>query len=81
VAARHRVEVVERPVERIEHRPFEIAVRGVVVGAMARGNDQPALWIVDAATGTGDPYSFAQMSERSSRIANWLRAIGVVRGD
>ncbi|MCA8020223.1 AMP-binding protein [Burkholderia metallica] len=48
---------------------------------MARGNDQPALWIVDAATGTGDPYSFAQMSERSSRIANWLRAIGVVRGD
>lgn len=48
---------------------------------MARGNDQPALWIVDAATGTGDPYSFAQMSERSSRIANWLRSIGVGRGD
>lgn len=48
---------------------------------MARGNDRPALWIVDAATGSGDPYSFAQMSERSSRIANWLRAIGVVRGD
>ncbi|KVA72983.1 AMP-binding protein [Burkholderia ubonensis] len=48
---------------------------------MARGNDKPALWIVDAATGTGDPYSFAQMSERSSRIANWLRGIGVARGD
>jgi acetyl-CoA synthetase len=36
---------------------------------MARGNDAPALWIVDAATGTGDPYSFAQMSSarRGSR--------------
>lgn len=48
---------------------------------MARGNDRPALWIVDGATGTGEPYSFAQMSERSSRIANWLRGIGVGRGD
>ena len=48
---------------------------------MARGNDNPALWIVDAATGDGERYSFAQMSERSSRIANWLRGIGVTRGD
>ncbi|WP_179402316.1 AMP-binding protein [Burkholderia guangdongensis] len=52
--------------------------------AIAQGNDAPALWIVDAATGD-DPrrgrYSFAQMSERSARIANWLRGIGVARGD
>ncbi|MDR0479120.1 MAG: AMP-binding protein [Burkholderiaceae bacterium] len=48
---------------------------------MARGNDQPALWIVDAATGQGQPYSFAQMSERSSRIANWLQSLGVGRGE
>ncbi|WP_414441336.1 AMP-binding protein [Burkholderia sp. 22PA0106] len=48
---------------------------------MARGNAQPALWIVDAATGTGEPVSFARMSEQSSRIANHLRAIGVGRGD
>ena len=36
VAARHRVEVVERPVECVEHRPLELAVRGLVVGAMAQ---------------------------------------------
>lgn len=48
---------------------------------MARGNARPALWIVDAATGAGEPVSFARMSERSSRIANYLRAIGVGRGD
>ncbi|WP_063534068.1 AMP-binding protein [Burkholderia sp. MSMB1589WGS] len=49
--------------------------------AIARGNDKPALWIVDAATGDGAQYTFAQMSERSARIANWLRGIGVARGD
>jgi acetyl-CoA synthetase len=48
---------------------------------IARGNDAPALWIVDAATGDGERYSFEQMSERSARIANWLRGIGVARGD
>ncbi|AOJ83301.1 AMP-dependent synthetase [Burkholderia savannae] len=49
--------------------------------AIARGNDRPALWIVDAATGDGAQYTFAQMSERSARIANWLRGIGVARGE
>ncbi|AJY32694.1 AMP-binding enzyme family protein [Burkholderia thailandensis 34] len=49
--------------------------------AIARGNDKPALWIVDAATGDGARYTFAQMSERSARIANWLRGIGVARGE
>lgn len=49
--------------------------------AIARGNDKPALWIVDAASGDGARYSFAQMSERSARIANWLREIGVARGE
>ncbi|AOK31572.1 AMP-dependent synthetase [Burkholderia singularis] len=49
--------------------------------AIARGNDRPALWIVDAATGDGVQYSFAQMSARSARIANWLRGIGVTRGE
>jgi len=48
---------------------------------MARGNDSPALWIVDVAGSDGARYSFAQMSERSSRIANWLRGVGVARGD
>ncbi|MEK6365402.1 MAG: AMP-binding protein [Burkholderia gladioli] len=49
--------------------------------AMAHGNERPALWIVDAATGAGEPVSFARMSEQSSRIANHLRRLGVGRGD
>ncbi|WP_233867430.1 AMP-binding protein [Paraburkholderia adhaesiva] len=48
---------------------------------MARGNDNPALWIVDDPAGGGTRLSFAQMSERSSRMANFLREQGVVRGD
>lgn len=49
--------------------------------AMARGNDAPALLLVDAATAREARFSFAQMSERSARIANFLRGLGVARGD
>jgi acetyl-CoA synthetase len=49
--------------------------------AMARGNDAPALWIVDDLAGGGTKLTFAQMAERSSRIANFLREQGVARGD
>ncbi|AOZ09150.1 AMP-binding protein [Cupriavidus malaysiensis] len=49
--------------------------------AIARGNDKPALWIVGAEGGAGTQYSFAQMSERSARVANHLRGAGVGRGD
>ncbi|MGH8778359.1 AMP-binding protein [Paraburkholderia sp.] len=48
---------------------------------IARGNDHPALWIVDDLIGPGLKLSFAQMSERSSRMANFLRGLGVRRGD
>ncbi|RKP51915.1 AMP-binding protein [Pararobbsia silviterrae] len=48
---------------------------------VARGNDAPALWIVDDPASDGTRYSYAQMSERSSRIANFLRDAGVRRGD
>ncbi|HEX7747624.1 MAG TPA: AMP-binding protein [Bordetella sp.] len=48
---------------------------------MARGNDNPALWIVDDAAGGGAKFTFAQMAERSSRMANFLREQGVGRGD
>ena len=48
--------------------------------AFARGNDAPALWIVDE-DGGEDKVSFARMSERSSQVANWLRSLGVARGD
>ncbi|HET9211690.1 MAG TPA: AMP-binding protein [Thermoanaerobaculia bacterium] len=46
----------------------------------ARGNERTALWIVDG-EGRETRLSFAQMSERSNRVANHLRALGVRRGD
>ena len=48
---------------------------------IAQSNDNPALWIVDDPAGEGTKYSYAQMSERSARMANFLRSIGVGRGD
>lgn len=48
---------------------------------MAYGNDRPALWIVDEAGGGEAKIPFFEMAERSSRIANWLRGLGVRRGD
>jgi len=48
---------------------------------IARDNDNPALWIVDDLASDGLRLSFAQMSERSSRMANFLRGLGVGRGD
>jgi acetyl-CoA synthetase len=51
---------------------------------MACGNDRPALWIVNEG-GLGNngevKISFAEMAERSSRAANYLRGLGVKRGD
>ena len=47
---------------------------------MAHGNDRPALWIVDEG-GAEAKISFAEMAERSSRVANYLRGHGVKRGD
>lgn len=39
-----------------------------------------ALWIVEE-DGTEAKYSFADIRERSNRVANWLRNQGVARGD
>ncbi len=46
----------------------------------ARDNHRPALWVVNE-DGSETKLSFAQMAERSNRVANWLRARGVRRGD
>lgn len=48
--------------------------------AFAADNGQPALWIVEE-DGREAKRSFAEMSSRSSQVANWLRARGVRRGD
>jgi acetyl-CoA synthetase len=48
--------------------------------AMARDNERPALWLVDD-EGAETKLSFAALSERSNRIANKLRQLGVRRGD
>ncbi|HSP71972.1 MAG TPA: AMP-binding protein, partial [Gaiellaceae bacterium] len=47
---------------------------------VADGNDRPALWIVEE-DGREARLSFAELSERSNRVANWLRGHGVARGD
>lgn len=45
----------------------------------AEGNNQTALWIVDE-KGSEWKYSFAELSERSSRVANFLKRLGISRG-
>jgi acetyl-CoA synthetase len=48
--------------------------------SFAVGNDNPALWIVEE-DGSEQKLTFAQMSARSNQVANWLRGLGVARGD
>ncbi|HJU18101.1 MAG TPA: AMP-binding protein [Stellaceae bacterium] len=47
---------------------------------MAQGNARPGLWIVDEGGGE-TRLSFAELAERSSRVANHLRRLGIRRGD
>ena len=50
------------------------------IGADPATADRPALWIVEQ-DGSEARYTFAEMTARSDRVANWLRARGVARGD
>jgi len=47
---------------------------------MARDNGQVALWLVDEGAGE-TKLTFAELSERSNRVANAFRRLGVQRGD
>jgi len=47
---------------------------------MARGNDRPALAIVEE-DGSHEHYSFDQLSARSNQVANWFKSLGVQRGE
>ncbi len=47
---------------------------------IAAGNDNPALWIVEE-DGSQSRLTYAEMSARSNQVANWLRGLGVRRGD
>ncbi len=49
------------------------------IGAGAR-RDQPALWVVFE-DGAETKLSFRELSDRSSQIANYYRALGIHRGD
>ncbi|WP_407691266.1 AMP-binding protein [Saccharopolyspora mangrovi] len=45
-----------------------------------RRPDELALWIVEAGGGE-QKITFAEMARRSNQVANWLRGLGVARGD
>ncbi|MGV0812210.1 AMP-binding protein [Mycolicibacterium boenickei] len=48
--------------------------------AFARDNPRTALWIVEE-DGSEQKVSFAEMAQRSDRVATWLQGLGVVKGD
>ena len=48
--------------------------------AIAVNNDRPALQVVEA-DGSATTLSFTELSERSNRVANYLRSLGVSRGN
>lgn len=47
---------------------------------IARGNDRTALWIVEQ-DGSEQMVSFAELANRSDRVATWLEQLGVGKGD
>ncbi|WP_280356242.1 AMP-binding protein [Nocardia otitidiscaviarum] len=47
---------------------------------IARGNDRPALWIVEE-DGREQRVTFDEMANRSDQVATWLSALGVGKGD
>jgi acetyl-CoA synthetase len=66
-----------------DYRPPELDVFNWALDyfdVQARGNDTPALWVV-ADDGSEQKVSYAAMAARSDQVANYLRGLGVARGD
>src|SRR5579862_3270789 len=62
--------------------PFNWAIDWFDQYAREPANSQrPALTIVETAGGARTTATFSQMSLRSNQVANWLRSLGVKRGD
>jgi acetyl-CoA synthetase len=59
---------------------FNWAIDWFDAAAAGPAGDSPALWIVEE-DGSERKLTFAEMSERSNRVATWLRERGVRRGD
>jgi len=51
------------------------------LASAAASQDRCALWIVDVATGRETRLTFAELSQRSNQVANYLRRQGLRRGD
>ncbi|TCP53983.1 acetyl-CoA synthetase [Tamaricihabitans halophyticus] len=51
-----------------------------VIAQRETNADRPALWIVEE-DGTEGRWTFPELADRSNRVANWLRELGVRRGD
>ncbi|BAL87776.1 putative acetyl-CoA synthetase [Actinoplanes missouriensis 431] len=59
---------------------FNWAIDWFDAEAAGEAGPRTALWIVEE-DGSEQRHTFAEMSARSSRVANWLRGLGVRRGD
>lgn len=51
------------------------------LAANPQSRDQTALWIVDTVSQADTKFSFSDLSRRSSQVANYLRGLGLKRGD
>ncbi|MEU4560191.1 AMP-binding protein [Actinoplanes sp. NPDC023936] len=59
---------------------FNWAIDWFDAEAAGEAGPRTALWIVEE-DGSEQRHTFAELSARSSRVANWLRGLGVKRGD
>lgn len=63
--------------------PFNWALDWFDAGLAAspESRDRPALWVYDVPTGSDIKLTFGELSARSNQVANYLRSLGLKRGD